>query len=544
MASSPRSEGSDVGPDRIVLVGMMGAGKTTIGEALARRRGWDFVDSDAQIEAGTGRTVAEIWATDGEAAFRRIESAVLASALAHERPAVVAAAGGVVLDPANRAALSRAGPVVWLRARPETMAARVGTGNHRPLLDDDPSGVLARLVVDRAALYAQVADATVDIDELAPDEIVDQVERAIDGHSTQGAAGVAVVDGGLLRVTVGLGGRSYPVLVGPGARHRLVEVVPVGAVRAAVVTQAGVGVTVDAGVDQRTFFVGEGEKSKSLETVEGLCRDFTRFGLTRTDVVVAVGGGMVTDVVGLAAALYHRGVAVVHVATSLLAQVDAAIGGKTGVNLPEGKNLVGAFWQPAAVLCDTEVLETLPPDEYRSGLGEMAKYHFLTDAFDLSELSLTERVARCVSIKASFVAADEREDPSALRPGQVAASGPSRAILNYGHTLAHALETAGRYGLRHGEAVAVGLVFAARLSHRLGRIDDVRVAEHIEVVAGYGLPTTVPAGTDEGELVDLMARDKKALNGFTFVLDGPRGPEVVVDVARADIEATLAEMRP
>jgi len=534
MASSPGSD-PDVGLDRIVLVGMMGAGKTTVGQALARKRGWDFVDSDAQIEARTGRTVAEIWTTEGEPAFRRIESSVLAAALAHERPAVVAAAGGVVLDAANRAALGRAGPVVWLRARPETLTARVGSGNHRPLLDDDPSGVLARLVGDRAELYAQVADVTIDIDDLDADEIVRRVENAVAGLGDQDPA---VADGGLLRLTVGLGERSYPVLVGPGARHRLLEVIPVGAVRAAVVTQAGIGVTVDAGVEQRTFFVGEGEKAKSLETVEELCRDFARFGLTRTDVVVAVGGGMITDAAGLAAALYHRGVAVVHVATSLLAQVDAAIGGKTGANLPEGKNLVGAFWQPAAVLCDTEVLETLPPDEYRSGLGEMAKYHFLTGEADLGDLPLAERVARCVAIKSAFVSADEREDPSAM------GSGSSRAILNYGHTLAHALETAGRYGLRHGEAVAVGLVFAARLSRRLGRIDEARVAEHFDVVAGYGLPTTVPAGTDEAELVDLMARDKKAITGFTLVLDGPRGPEVVAGIARADLEATLAEMRP
>ncbi|HEX3393260.1 MAG TPA: bifunctional shikimate kinase/3-dehydroquinate synthase [Acidimicrobiales bacterium] len=547
MASSPAS---DAHPPRIVLVGMMGAGKTTVGQTLAGRRGWDFLDSDAQIEARTGRTVNEIWTADGEPAFRRIESDVLATALAHERPVVVAAAGGVVLDPVNRAALGRHGPVVWLRARSQTLAARVGSGNHRPLLDDDPAGVLSRLVVDRADLYAEVADVIVDIDGLAPDEIADRVEAAVDqARDSTGArpptSGQVPVtaDGGLLRLTVGLGERSYPVLVGPGARHRLLEVLPVGAAKAAIVTQADIGVTVDAGVDQRVFMVGDGEKSKSLETVEDLCRDFARFGLTRTDVVVAVGGGMVTDAVGLAAALYHRGVAVVHVATSLLAQVDAAIGGKTGVNLPEGKNLVGAFWQPAAVLCDTEVLATLPPAEYRSGLGEMAKYHFLTDDLDLSALSLTERVARCVAIKAAFVSADEREDPSALRPGGTP-RGMSRAVLNYGHTLAHALETAGHYGLRHGEAVAIGLVFAARLARRLGRIDDGRVAEHLDVVSGYGLPTTVTAATHDSELVDLMARDKKALDGFTLVLDGPRGPEVVVGIARADLEATLAEMRP
>src|SRR5438445_810536 len=194
---------------------------------------------------------------------------------------------------------------------------------------------------------------------------------------------------------------------GRGLGRRRLEVLPVGARRAAVVTQEGIGVTVDAGVDQRVFLMDDGEDAKCTETVEELCRGFTRWGLTRADVVVAVGGGVVTDTAGFAAAVYHRGVAVVHVATTLLAQVDAAIGGKVGVNLPEAKNLVGAFWQPAAVLCDTEVLESLAPEEYRSGLGEMAKYHFLGGE-DLEDCNLDERVARCVAIKAAVVASDER----------------------------------------------------------------------------------------------------------------------------------------
>jgi len=324
------------------------------------------------------------------------------------------------------------------------------------------------------------------------------------------------------------GGRGYDVLVGPGARHRLLEVLPVGAHRAAVVTQPGVDVVVDAGVEQRTFLMPEGEEAKCLETVEELCRAWARWGLTRADVVVAVGGGVVTDAAGFAAAVYHRGVAVVHVPTTLLGQVDAAIGGKTGVNLPEGKNLVGAFWQPSAVLCDVDVLATLPPREYRSGLGEMAKYAFL-GVHDLPDLPLDEAVAACVRCKAEHIAADERETTG------------RRALLNYGHTLAHALETAGHYDLRHGEAVAIGLVFAARLARRLGRVDDGTVAEHERVVAGYGLPATVPAGHDPAELVTLMARDKKAVDGLTFVLDGPRGVEVVAGVPPDVVEATLRE---
>ncbi|WP_426572744.1 3-dehydroquinate synthase family protein [Aquihabitans sp. McL0605] len=315
----------------------------------------------------------------------------------------------------------------------------------------------------------------------------------------------------MIELEVPLGDRSYPVLVGSGARHRLLELLPVGVKRVAVVTQASIPVTVDPGVDHRVFTMGEGEHGKDLGTIEDLCRDWAQWGLNRGDCVVAVGGGVVTDTAGFAAAVYHRGIPVVHVATTLLAQIDAAIGGKTGVNLPEGKNLVGSFWQPSAVLCDTEVLGTLPPREYRNGLGEMAKYAFL-GVEDLADLPLDEAVAACVRCKAEVVGSDERESGR-------------RAILNYGHTLGHALETAGQYDLRHGEAVAIGLIYAAELARRLGRIDAARVAEHRKVVGGYDLPMTVPPGLDPEQLVDLFTRDKKAVDGITFVLDGPDGVE-------------------
>ncbi|MCU1370175.1 MAG: aroB [Ilumatobacteraceae bacterium] len=317
----------------------------------------------------------------------------------------------------------------------------------------------------------------------------------------------------MIELEVPLGDRSYPVLVGHGARHRLLELLPVGVKRAAVVTQASIPVTVDPGIDHQVFTMGEGEHGKDLGTIEDLCRDWAQWGLNRGDCVIAVGGGVVTDTAGFAAAVYHRGIPVVHVATTLLAQIDAAIGGKTGVNLPEGKNLVGAFWQPAAVLCDTEVLGTLPPREYRNGLGEMAKYAFL-GVDDLPDLSLEDAIAACVRCKADVVGSDERESGR-------------RAILNYGHTLGHALETAGQYDLRHGEAVAVGLIYAAELARLLGRIDTARVDEHRRVVAGYDLPLVVPPGMDPERLVDLYSRDKKAVDGVTFVLDGPDGVEPV-----------------
>lgn len=327
-------------------------------------------------------------------------------------------------------------------------------------------------------------------------------------------------------IEVVLGSRSYPVLVGHGARHRLGEWLPVGARRAAIVTQAAVGWTVDPEIESRTFTIDDGEEAKNLETVEVLCRQWATWGLSRADVVVAVGGGVVTDTAGFAAAVYHRGVPVIHVPTTLLGQVDAAIGGKTGVNLPEGKNLVGAFWQPAAVLCDIETLGTLPPREYRSGLGEMAKYAFLGVA-GLGDLALEDAVAACAAAKAEAVRADERDSGS-------------RALLNYGHTLAHALETTGAYDLRHGEAVSIGLVYAAELARALGRIDDPRVDEHRRLVAGYGLPSGLPSGAEPAELVRVMARDKKATTGLTFVLDGPQGLEVVAGV---DPDAAVATLR-
>jgi 5-deoxy-5-amino-3-dehydroquinate synthase len=315
--------------------------------------------------------------------------------------------------------------------------------------------------------------------------------------------------------------RAYPVVVGAGVRVRLPGLVDPVAHRVAVVTQAAIGFEVDPGREHEVFTIGDGEAAKSLATVEDLCRAWSRWGLTRADQVVAVGGGVVTDTAGFAAAVYHRGVGVVHVPTSLLGMVDAAIGGKTGVNLPEGKNLVGAFWQPTAVLCDTDALATLPERERRSGLGEMAKYHFLTGE-DLSAVPLVRRIAACVHIKAAVVAADEREDLGLGTRG--------RAILNYGHTLAHALETAGRYDVRHGEAVAVGLVYAAELAAELGRIDRARVEDHRRVVDGYGLPSVLPPGADPHHLVTLMHRDKKAVQGLTFVLDGPDGIDVVPGV--------------
>ncbi len=351
----------------------------------------------------------------------------------------------------------------------------------------------------------------------------------------------------MITVPVELKDHGYEVLIGRGARHALAAAIRArlpSVRRAMVVTQqplidAGWVQTLDPGVPFEVTVVAGGEGAKTFSSLEALVRGFARAELNRDDVVVAAGGGTVTDLAGFAAAIFHRGMPYVNVASTLLGQVDAAIGGKTGVNVPEGKNLVGAFWQPAAVLCDTELLDSLPPREWACGRGEMAKYAFLgsgTPDGSILELPLADQVAQCVRIKAAVVGADERDHGH-------------RAVLNYGHTLAHALEAlafeegaASVPDLRHGEAVAIGLVFAALLARRLGRIDDERVELHRHVVERFGLRAELPPGIDPQRLLALIARDKKAHHDLSFVLDGPRGVEVVHGVSEDDVLATLAQM--
>ncbi|MSY07033.1 MAG: iron-containing alcohol dehydrogenase, partial [Actinobacteria bacterium] len=289
--------------------------------------------------------------------------------------------------------------------------------------------------------------------------------------------------------------------------------------------------------NSEVFLIGDGEEAKSLSTVEGLCRNFAEFGLLRGDVVVALGGGVVGDTAGFAASVYYRGVDVLQVPTSLLAQVDAAIGGKTAVNIPEGKNLIGAFHQPIAVVSDTDTLASLSPREYRSGLGEIAKYALISDnessgtgliellndstnlVLERDPAALADLVAMCSGIKAQVVAADPFE-----RTG-------IRATLNLGHTLAHALETRGGYELTHGEAVSIGLIFAVELAEAAGRISSETAKRYCSVASSLGLPLEVPGGSEVNaeDLLAIMRRDKKASGGLTFVLPGKDGLQLVED---------------
>jgi 3-dehydroquinate synthase len=353
------------------------------------------------------------------------------------------------------------------------------------------------------------------------------------------------------RVTVALA-PEYDVVVGSGVRAEVADVLA-GRRMVAVVAPASVAdryapavmdALREAGVVAEQFSVGDGEANKSLATVESLCRSWVHAGLLRDDAVVAIGGGVTGDTVGFAASVYHRGIAIVQCPTTLLAMVDAAIGGKTAVNLPEGKNLVGAFHQPLAVLADVDTLVTLPDREYVAGLGEVAKYALMGGPSDPSGVFalLTERrdevlardpwvlselITACVSMKADVVARDPEE-----RTGL-------RAHLNYGHTLAHALETWGGDDLLHGEAVAVGLVFAAALAAETGLVTADELDRTRAMVRGLGLPVAVEGHPRGSDLLPIMRRDKKAAGGLSFVLLGENGLQRVDDPPFAAVEHAL-----
>jgi 3-dehydroquinate synthase len=359
----------------------------------------------------------------------------------------------------------------------------------------------------------------------------------------------------LTRVEVGLAGRAYPILIGRGWLDEVAQQVPLppAASRALLVTQrpvdeAGhvepvIGSLERAGLTVHRYDVPDGEAAKSTGVLRELWEACAEAPLSRDDLIVGVGGGVVGDLAGFAAATWNRGIAVLHVPTTLLAQVDAAIGGKTGINLPQGKNLVGAFHQPVAVASDVATLATLPERVRIEGFGEVVKYGLIRDpaVLDLVEADpdaarrgdpalLDELVVRSSASKAEVVAADERE-------------GGVRAFLNLGHTYGHAVEALGGYGVAlHGEAVAIGTVVALRLGVRLGRT-PVDVAERGErLLAALGLPVRSPA-LDRAEVWTVMARDKKARReGVRFiVLDGLADP-VVVTPERADVDAVLDEV--
>ncbi len=331
---------------------------------------------------------------------------------------------------------------------------------------------------------------------------------------------------------VTVAGGAIPIRIGRGAARDVKSWWPERWRRALLVTQEGVPIPFDIPDGVAVSYVEKSEGAKFLATIERLASDAIRAGLTRNDGVIAVGGGVVTDVAGFFASVYYRGIELVNIPTSLLGMVDAAIGGKTGVNLAEGKNLLGSFWQPLAVICDLDTLASLPPREWRSGAGEMAKYIFL-GAGDLLSHPFDLQVYGCARIKAEVVSADERESGT-------------RALLNYGHTLGHAIEGAflargEESAISHGEAVAVGMIFASRLARSLGRISAERVEEHLRVLSAFHLSPFFPPELEPEEMLGYLKVDKKNQAGLTFVLDGSAGLEVVAGIEETVVLREIEE---
>jgi 3-dehydroquinate synthase len=507
----------------VVIVGPPGSGKSTVGRLAAAALDVGFRDTDADVEAVAGQPISEIFVERGEAAFRELERAAARTALA-EHDGVLALGGGAILDAGTRALL-RGHRVVLLDVSVAEAVRRIGLNRDRPLLLGNPRAQLRELMAARRPYYDEVATVVVATEGRPPEEVAAEVARHAKAEDPTrirvGGAGDGQYDVVVGRKLVA----ELPAMLGGGVRR--VAVVRPDALRAA--GEPVRSVLAEAGFETVLVEVPDGEAAKELAVAGQAWAALGQAGFTRSDAIVSVGGGATTDLAGFVAAAWLRGVRVVHVPTTLLAMVDAAVGGKTGVNTAEGKNLVGAFHPPAGVLCDLTLLETLPPAEYVSGLAEVVKTGFIADPVILDLVAADpegacrpggartkELVERSVRVKAEVVSADLRE---------TAAEGLGREVLNYGHTLGHAIEQVERYQWRHGAAVSVGMVFAAELSRAAGRLDDATVARHRELLAAVGLPLGY-RGDRWPQLLEAMRVDKKArADRLRFVvLDGVGRP--------------------
>ncbi|MCS6843288.1 MAG: 3-dehydroquinate synthase [Caldilineales bacterium] len=522
----------------IVLTGFMGTGKTAVGRAVAERLGRWFVDMDAVIEQRARKPIRAIFAEQGEMAFRLME-AELCHELARERNLVIATGGGALVAEANREALGRSGVLICLDAPVEVILERLAGADDRPLLaGQDRRARVEALLAQRAAAYAAIPHH---VDTAG--KTVEEVAEAVIRIARRAGPGP-------LRIPVRHPNGEYPILIAAGLLVETGQAMLDAGLRpgpCAVVTNPGVAAAHAGRLVQGLEEVGfrpavvefpAGEAHKTLATVATLYDAFVAAGLDRRSPVIALGGGVVGDVAGFAAATFLRGVPFVQAPTSLLAMVDASVGGKTGVDLPQGKNLVGAFKQPELVVIDPETLRTLPSDEFRSGLAEVVKHAIIGDPAMFAWMEgrqldgaeplrwgLTEMIAAAVRVKVAVV----EEDP--LEQGR-------RAVLNLGHTFGHALEALSNYQMRHGEAVAVGLAAATRLAARL-HVCEAELVDRVErLLERLGLPTRIAAGYAPEQVLAAMATDKKRLSGrLRFVL-----PRAIGDVDIFDdvpVEAVL-----
>lgn len=483
----------------ILLTGPPGSGKTTVGQLCAKSLDHQFVDVDEQIVATTGRTIPEIFSEQGEEAFRTLEAEAITNLAAHDN-LVIAPGGGALANPNNRAALERSGVIICLRASEDTILKRLQGSDKRPLLQGDTDRKTRRLLDDRKALYDSFTLQIV-TDGKTPEAVAQQImqemlpfQHAV--HTPNGA---------------------YPIVLGETAHLCLPRLLREHELPGpqVIVTDTNVGPLWAEGLKEQMGIpivtIPAGETCKTLDTVRDLYNAFVQHDIDRHSVILVVGGGVVGDMAGFAAATYMRGIRWVNVPTTLLAMVDASVGGKVGVDFAQSKNVLGSFHPPSLVLTDPEILSTLPLKEYTSGLAEIVKHGIIADEELFSALRpevlplSRDLLQRALAVKLDIV----QRDP--FERGE-------RAILNMGHTIGHGIEAASGYALRHGEAISIGMVAETRLSELIGLAEEGlgdKVAEKLQTL---DLPTTCQ-GLRPEDIHKAMLRDKKKRRGqLTFAL--------------------------
>lgn len=539
---------------RLFLTGLAGSGKSTVGRHIASMLNWDFIDTDAVLAAQAGKPVGQVLLDSGEERFRELEGEVL-HALASREQIVVATGGGIVIAPANRAFLQEQGLSVYLQTEAETAWQRIqdhlqaeGEQVVRPLVAGaDGQQRLRNLLAARSSWYAE-ASIQVSTDHKAPEVIARQIiARALASGLLQTPEATRIscnlrLSSSFSQATIEWGcfGQLPEALqaLGPQKRIFLVTDSSVGELYA----EATCALLETAGLQARLFTVPAGEASKSFACFQQIIDWLVEHHAERSEPLVALGGGVVGDLVGFVASAYQRGVPLIQIPTTLLAQVDSAIGGKTGINHSQGKNLIGAYYQPGLIFVDPAVLLTLPARAYREGWAEIVKYGVILDEElfrileerleDLEQRSaelLSLVVARCIRIKMDVVQGDERD-------------GGLRNLLNYGHTFGHALEAITEYGTwLHGEAVSIGMEVAGRIAVGHGLMPQEDLLRQRRLTQAIGLPIACP-GVDGEALLAAMQHDKKVQAGRTrWILPTRIGhSQIYTDVSLEEVRAAMA----
>ncbi len=487
----------------IILTGFMGTGKTTVGRLMADKLNYQFIDTDHLIEDEIGCTIAEYFRTSGEDAFRRKESEV-AQRLSQQEGLVISTGGRMMLDPGNAASLSSTGRVFCLVATPEEILERVSNDSHvRPLLQGaNPLEHIVELLQQREKGYKRFSQFTTSAKK--PDDIADELSEFVQGKRD-------------LRLEISAPSLDYEFIVGSGILPFVSSLAEIQG-QTAIITDERVAPRYAQSCGQATTVISvpAGRQHKTLETAQRIYEQLLDAGIDRSGTIIALGGTVISELAGFIAATYMRGIDCVQCPTSLVAMVDTSIGGKTGVDLPHGKNVIGAFKQPKTVIADVATLQSLAPRAFASGMAEVIKHSLIADSDLLEKIesgnwkpaaggflaasSLQALVAQAIQVKINII----QEDP--FDHGR-------RALLNFGHTFANAIEQLSGHSINHGEAVAIGMVIATRLSAELGHCDMNLLARIEKVLVSAQLPVRIPADMSAAEILAVMGSDKKKQHG-------------------------------